>query len=336
MDERLVEAAQALLTGYDTALSRDWRAEDRKWREEDLKWREAERAKMSAELEFMEEQRRWRAADVEQRHLENARVLWARVVERNRRDVEEKSEQLRALANMAALIAGFTLAAFLQFDWSGFVDTTGALLPLFALTMALTVGFDMIAVIICTLMLVSIIKTGQRYMSDEEEAEFMARAREFAASYRPGLRPPAPLRSFAAHWNTRCETSWRRAFALFGLSIPACFGNLTVAAWIKFDDSLPSAIIVTVIMLAAVAAVAWHHRKWTAHILTKEQLALSAERVPLISRGLPFDWHLKPAAIPRQVGGGASPRTGSAGDELSYMSESGGRWQQHPSSAMPP
>lgn len=31
----------------------------------------------------------------------------------------------------------------------------------------------------------------------------------------PGMRPPAPLRSFATHWNTRCETSWRRAFALF-------------------------------------------------------------------------------------------------------------------------
>jgi len=32
MDERLVEAAQALLTGYDTALSRQWREEDRRWR----------------------------------------------------------------------------------------------------------------------------------------------------------------------------------------------------------------------------------------------------------------------------------------------------------------
>jgi hypothetical protein len=47
-------------------------------------------------------------------HLDNARVLWARVFERNRRDVEEKSEQLKALGNMAALIAGFSLAAFMQ------------------------------------------------------------------------------------------------------------------------------------------------------------------------------------------------------------------------------
>ncbi|KIZ05020.1 hypothetical protein MNEG_2934 [Monoraphidium neglectum] len=284
MDERLVEAAQALLTGYDTALSR---------------------------------------------HLDNARVLWARVFERNRRDVEEKSEQLKALGNMAALIAGFSLAAFMQFDWTGFVDTTGALLPLFGLTMALTVGFNMIAVIICTLMLVSIIKTGQRYTSDEEEAEFMARARDFALTYRPGMRPPAPHRSFAAHWNTRCETSWRRAFTLFGLSIPACFANLAVAAWIKFDSSVPAAAIVTAIMLLSAAAVAWHHRKWTAHILTKDRLAQGAERIPLVSSGLPFDWHLKPATLPRGAANGNDPSQwgGSVGDGVSQSaSEPRGAW----------
>lgn len=42
MDERLVEAAQALLTGYDTALNRQWREEDREWRKADLTWRERE------------------------------------------------------------------------------------------------------------------------------------------------------------------------------------------------------------------------------------------------------------------------------------------------------
>lgn len=37
-----MEAAQALLTGYDTALSRQWREEDRRWRADDLAWRERE------------------------------------------------------------------------------------------------------------------------------------------------------------------------------------------------------------------------------------------------------------------------------------------------------
>lgn len=50
MDERLVEAAQALLTGYDTALSRQWREEDRAWRQADLSWREREATFMYARL----------------------------------------------------------------------------------------------------------------------------------------------------------------------------------------------------------------------------------------------------------------------------------------------
>jgi hypothetical protein len=53
MDERLVEAAQALLTGYDTALSRQWRDEDRKWRLEDMRWRERELFYSDAEMAFM-------------------------------------------------------------------------------------------------------------------------------------------------------------------------------------------------------------------------------------------------------------------------------------------
>lgn len=67
-------------------------------------------------------------------------VLWARVVEKNRRDVEEKSEQLKAISTLAALISGFALTAFLQFDFKEFSDTTGAVYPLFGVTMALTVS----------------------------------------------------------------------------------------------------------------------------------------------------------------------------------------------------
>ena len=90
-----------------------------------------------------------------------------------RRDVEEKSEQLKAVSNLAALIAGFALVAFLQFDWSeAFVDRSGALLPLFAATMALTVGFETVCVIVCTLMLASIYKPGQGYRSEQVRAAF--------------------------------------------------------------------------------------------------------------------------------------------------------------------
>lgn len=288
MDERLVEAAQALLTGYDTALNRQWREEDRLWRQADLCWRDRE-------LKFMDQQSRWRREDIEQRHLDNARVLWGRILERNRRDVEEKSEQLKAISTLAALISGFALTAFLQFDFGPFQDRTGVALPLFGISMALTVGFETLCVIICSLMLVSVFKTGKKYVSDEEEAEFMARCRDFIRDYRPGDRPPAPRCSFATHWTQRCEQSWRRAFLAFGLGIPALFVNLSVAAWIKFDQSLVAAASSTVVLGASLLAMFYFHRKWTSHILDSEKIELAAEGVPVPCQGLPFDWHLRPA-----------------------------------------
>ncbi|WIA19221.1 hypothetical protein OEZ85_003861 [Tetradesmus obliquus] len=294
MDERLVEAAQALLTGYDTALSRQWREEDRKWRTEDMCWRQKELYFSEAQHSFLEEQRQWRQEDIEQRHLENARALWARVVEKNRRDVEEKSEQLKAISTLAALISGFALSAFLQFDFGNYVDTSGAVLPLFGVTMALTVGLETICVIICSLMLVSVFKTGQNYMSEEEEAEFMNRCKAFADSYGWGDRPPAPARSFAMHWAQRCEQSWRRAFLLFGLGIPCLFANLSVAAWIKFDHSLLSQLLTTIVLVLALVSMGYS-RKWSAHILETERTELGAERVPTAPQGLPFDWHRRPA-----------------------------------------
>ncbi len=48
----------------------------------------------------------------------------------------------------------------------------------------LQVGLETLCVIICSLMLVSVFKTGKRYVSDEEEAEFMARCWQFIREYR--------------------------------------------------------------------------------------------------------------------------------------------------------
>ena len=46
--------------------------------------------------------------------LNNAFLLWERYAESNRRFVEERAEQLKSFANLAALIAGFAIVSFLQ------------------------------------------------------------------------------------------------------------------------------------------------------------------------------------------------------------------------------
>jgi calcium release-activated calcium channel protein 1 len=71
--------------------------------------------------------------------LDNARVLWSRFVERNRRDVEERAEQLKSIGNIAALVAGFAVVAFLEFqaEWSKLNTTLAAA---FGLSTALVVS----------------------------------------------------------------------------------------------------------------------------------------------------------------------------------------------------
>ena len=47
-----------------------------------------------------------------------ARWVWNRYVEKNRRDVEEKGEQLRTTSNLSALISGFVVVALVEFQFS--------------------------------------------------------------------------------------------------------------------------------------------------------------------------------------------------------------------------
>ena len=52
--------------------------------------------------------------------------------------MEERAEQLKAISNLSALIAGFALVSFLQFDFSPSAASEGVQLA-FGLTIALTV-----------------------------------------------------------------------------------------------------------------------------------------------------------------------------------------------------
>lgn len=156
MSEALFESAQAILAGCDTAMSQRWREEDRIWRKEDLQWRKQEEHLLESELDFMYSflsffeifildfsscEKHWRGQDMEQRVLDNARLMWDRSVEKNRRAVEERAEQLKEVSNISALIAGFALIAFLEFSFE--VDKIPSILVYgFGLTTALTVKHE--------------------------------------------------------------------------------------------------------------------------------------------------------------------------------------------------
>jgi hypothetical protein len=52
--------------------------------------------------------------------------------------------------------------------------------------------------------------------------------------------------------------------------IPCLFGNLSVAAWIKFDNSLLSQLLTTIVLMLALVSMGYS-RKWSAHILETER-----------------------------------------------------------------
>ncbi|KAG2444610.1 hypothetical protein HXX76_001354 [Chlamydomonas incerta] len=267
--ERILSTAQACISGYDVAFSRAVRLEDRAWRGEDLAHRQLERQLLREESKFLEEERRFLHIQIQQAHVENARALWLRFVNRNRTEVMEKTEQLKAVSSLSALLAGFALVGFLEFQFVVGNQYNKALLPLFALTTSITVGVEVAAVVLTSLMLANILRTAKTYVNEQEEAEFMHRCQAFIANYRPGDRPPAPVRTFAVHWARRCEHEWRIAFRLFSTGIPFFFVNLALAGWIKFHDAqTPVApIIVTLIMGFSLMYNLYTHRKWGEYLL---------------------------------------------------------------------
>lgn len=51
------EMAQAVLTGYDTHLSRKWREEERGWKDEERRWRKEDLIFRRKEYDVMERER---------------------------------------------------------------------------------------------------------------------------------------------------------------------------------------------------------------------------------------------------------------------------------------
>lgn len=256
-------------------------------------------------------------------HMRCASLTPTPPLEPRRRDVEERSEQLKAISNLSALIAGFALVAFLQFDFEPNAASEGVQLA-FGATIALTVLLEANAMVICSLIHASILRTGRSYVSSQEEADFMARARHFAAGwvtecwpscrrvvvaagsaglrpgplgqhnspaglwlvvpaarpitqhctrlapshrYQPGDRPPAPRRNFQAHWQYACESQWRVAFLMFSAGIPVFFANMALAAWIKFDYSIKTAVTMTAMMGLAFAYFLVAQNRWSWHLI---------------------------------------------------------------------
>ena len=151
------------------------------------------------------------------------------------------------------------------------------------------------AMVTSSLMHASILRSGKQYVDEEAEADFLRQCFAFAGNYAPGHRPPAPQRTFAQHWSTRCEAHWGRAFKHFaagatsphvltsqlpapagpllteqvGAGMVAFIVNLILAAWIKFrvdDRASWTAAIISVTLVLSMLGMFKSMYEWAPHL----------------------------------------------------------------------
>lgn len=299
------DVARAVLTAFDSSMSNAWREEEEawhaseeQWRQQDLQWNNCERLRWQSERHFRDLKYRWREEDMVQRNLDNAHCLWLRFVERNRRDVEEKSEQLRAISNLAAIFAGFAIVTLTQFNVQE--KQSLVLAGLYGILTALVEGLMTISMVTCTLILGCIVKIGKTYVSEQAEEDFIFQCFEFCKNYEEGDCPPCPRRTMEAFWECRCESSWQWAFFCFSLGVSLFLLSLTVIGWIKYsgDSKVTASLFVS---LCGVAVFVWCfiHYSWSKYV---RKTQLMDDRNDLLGDplGLPYDWYLAPNIRPTQ------------------------------------
>ena len=295
----------------------DFRVEERDWWHLEHLWRQ--------------ENRKWRVQDVEQRVLENARWIWLRYAEKNRRDVEEKSEQLKSISNLSALIAGFAVVAFVELQFhdpeTKPMHVGEVLIVAYAATTATVVALMLNSMVLCSFLLCSILRNGKTYVSEAEEADYLFRCRSFSANYKPGDAPPTPKRSFEAFWETRCEDDWKHAFRMFTCGVPVFLVNIACVAWLKFHYSPAAAGATTAVAVVATAGWAKTQNNWGWHVArggrAAERTAVSSS-APREPAGMPFDWHARPSARRGYARGGFRNDDGATGDGADAPPEAGG------------
>src|SRR5262249_10352147 len=96
--EGLLSLAAATASLVDVDLNRKTRVDALEWREQDLAFMEEQRRWHEIAIQHRREDINYRRQEIEQRNLVN-----------RRREIDEKNEQLKNIANIAALIAGFSL-----------------------------------------------------------------------------------------------------------------------------------------------------------------------------------------------------------------------------------
>jgi len=243
-------------------LSQKTYADANEWRpiETDFRQNQAEWNRM--EMDWQKEDKNFRMREVAQRKLIN-----------NKREVDEKVEQLRSIASTAALIAGFSVVVLNELNFT-VTSFPVPLLAVYAGTTAITVCLMTYSYLTSTLILVSLLK----WVDDANRKEMKQAVSKFEEDgYKTLIDSygPFPDKSdfpensdFIHFWDIKCEDDWRRAFKAFCLMIPCFILNVVVAAFTKFLPLIVPPIVISVICGTFIFMLFWHpYNKWASYIV---------------------------------------------------------------------
>ncbi|CAM9785944.1 unnamed protein product [Heterosigma akashiwo] len=150
---------------------------------------------MAWEVKCREEDLRHRAVENERRRIDDAR-----------RAVDEKSQQLKAVSHLSALVAGFAMVSMVELNIPP--DLNDVLLVTFGTTAGLVVACCLFAMLNCTLMLVAICK-------------YDCKIRE------------VPFEDF---WRKRCLSDWTVSFRAFNVGLTLFLALLAQMGWVTFHS----------------------------------------------------------------------------------------------------
>ncbi|RLN90206.1 hypothetical protein BBJ28_00001881 [Nothophytophthora sp. Chile5] len=204
----------AVFGSYDVKNAKQWRDEDLRHREQQKQWRE------DAILREYE----WRKTDLER----EARVV---KLETEKLVIDARLKQLRAISQLSALLAGFTMCSLIELNIPD--DISHPLLVLYGTVCCLELVFMLLCMLTCTLLLLAL----TRFVTHTLEGE----VHKLSALELDEVSP------FYDWWLKKCEREWVLAYQLFRLGASFFLLEVALLGWMRFSQPVATAIIMSVL-----------------------------------------------------------------------------------------
>ena len=181
--------------------------EAKEWRTQDLKWRQEERRYRQREVVWREQDLEWR---------QNEKMVIA--LDQKERVVDLKCRAMKSIANLSALVAGFTIVMFVELTVDPSIPHW--LVAIYALCSATEVALMAAVMVQATLMLTAVTLMT---VKKNRKAEFVR------------------------VWNEKFKDKWSVTFRLFSWAAPIFFLTIGLSAWVKFYNVPAAGIAVTIV-----------------------------------------------------------------------------------------